>query len=85
MQTGKRVLERLNKLDTMSQTAPKHSEVKEEEPGAGKSIENRNLEEAKGSLDQTGENGHESESSGFLVGTDDCEIPDHSHNHRWSS
>jgi len=85
VQTGKRVLERLNKLDTMSETAPKPKEEKvREESGPGESTHHKNPEDGKGWWDETRKNGHESESRGVLVRTDDCEIPNQSHSHIWS-
>ena len=78
MQAGKRVLERLNKLDPMAKTASKQSYAKEEEvqeAGPGEYTQNRSSEEGRGSSDETGENVHESENSGVLVPTDDCATP----------
>lgn len=75
MKTGKRVLEGLKESDTEPETSDITRADIQDVPGPGESSESRSSEEGNEPLDGAVENGHESESSGVLIGTDDCETP----------
>jgi hypothetical protein len=79
MDTGERVLKGLKDLGKPSHAKPETSEGKkgegQEEAERVESTKSRSSEDQSGSPDGAVENGHESESSGVLVGQDECATP----------